>query len=285
MPPEILDADGRARLAYEERLDQIERLWLQGMTKPEIVAHLQGRGAAPGCGLCHAPQGQLVATCQHGPPRWPSPREAGKPISVRMIEYALQAVQQRLRARAREDREHNRARFLGTMDELKRLALQGGALGLAYSAACRRAEVDGTHRAAEEALRPTLYDEVLELAAQLVDYEPSAEPPPAPPPTEEAARFELRRARQLLLLASDGAARYRALGDPQGKPEAERLAWRRSGLDEVLFQVLTNPAVPPSEKRAAIIAGAGTGSMITEGADLAETLAELQRRLGLARGA
>jgi hypothetical protein len=66
MPPEILDADGRARLAYEERLDQIERLWLQGMTKPEIVAHLQGRGAAPGCGAvgCGVFKGaSVLSTC------------------------------------------------------------------------------------------------------------------------------------------------------------------------------------------------------------------------------
>lgn len=281
MPPRMQDPDGRVRLAYEGRLDEIERLWLQRMTKPEIVAHLQGRAPAPGCGLCHAPQGQLIASCAHGPYRWPSPENPERPISLRMIEYALQAVQERLRARARADREQNRSRFLGTMDELQRLALQGGNLKLAYSAACRRADVDGTHVAAEEAQAQTLYEQVLQMAAQLVDYTPG-QGRAAAPATPEAARFELLRARQLLVQASDSAARYRALGDPQGKPEAERLGWRRSALDEVLFQILMNPAVSPAEKRAAIIAGAGTASMITEGADMAERLAEVLERLGKA---
>lgn len=278
MPPRMNDSDGRVRLAYERRLDEIERLWLMNPSKPDLVAYLQGRLPDPGCGTCGA-GGR--GTCQHGPYRWPSPEKPDRPISLRMIEYALAAVQQRLRARARADREENRALFIARQDDLWRRALRDGNLGLAYSAACRRADVDGTHVAAEEATAPTLFDEVLQMAAQLVDYTYTpGQGPPSAPATPEAARFELLRAKHLLIQSSDGAKRYRELGDPQGKPEADRLAWRRSALDEVLYQILMNPAASPEQKRSAIIAGAGTASMITEGADMAERLAEVLARLG-----
>ncbi len=280
MPPRMVDPDGRVRLAYERRLDQIERHWLEYESKGLLVEWLQARLPRPGCRTCGATRGQRLESCEHGAYRWPSPERADRPISLRMIEYALAAVQQRLRARAARDREHNRAAFIGRMRDLQQRALESGNLGLAYSAACRQADVDGTHVAAEEAQRPTLFAEVLELAGQLVDYEP-APAPPGPPLAPELARFRLLRARLLLQQASDGAARYRKLGDPQEKNEAGRLAWRRCALDEVLFQILMNPASTPEQKRAAIIAGAGTASMITEGADLAERMAELERRLGV----
>jgi hypothetical protein len=78
------------------------------------------------------------------------------------------------------------------------------------------------------------------------------------------------------LLADEGAARYRALGEPPAD-EAQRLTWRRNVLDEAIVQTVTSPAVAPEKKRDLIVKAAGTAAMITEGADLAERVTRLEK--------
>lgn len=285
MPPRIIGDDGAVRLRYEERLIEIERLWLQDWSTPAIVKHLQGRTPLPACEACGAEEGKTVPTCRHGPYRWPSPQDPDRPISQRMVEHALQAVRLRLRHRAAQQREENRALFLARQDEIWRRAIRDGNLQLAYSASCRRADVDGTHVAAEEAQDPRLYDQVLGLAAQLVDYEPAAPEGQEGQLEPEAVRFWLLRARQLLLMASDSAARFRSLGRPGEMDEAKRRVWRRDVVDETLLQAATAPGLPAERRRDQVARLAGAAAYTTEDAEIAERLDGVLRKLRGTTGA
>lgn len=223
--------------------------------------------------------------CDHGEPRLAGP--GGEPYSLRSVQVWLKQIKGRLRQRAGRRREDNRARNVAVLDKLRAQAMEAGDLREAINASARLAELDGSHVAAEEAQRPRLYDRVRALMVAVEDYQP----PPAgelPPVPREVARHQLARLERLLLAADEGAARYRALGEPKGKSEGERLSWRRDVLDEAIRQTVTSPAVSPEKKRDLIVKAAGTASMITEGADLVEELKELRQvvsRMGSKGGA
>lgn len=246
-------------------LDVVEAIYLRtpGWSAPRVLEHLNGqRVHGPGC----------PAVACHCPLKYPAP--GGGPYSLRSIQVALQKVRERLRAQVSANREANRALAVARYDLAFQVATGEGNARDMIAAASRRAELDGSHVAAEEASRPSLYARVRALMVTVVDYEPGE----AQPRTygAEQARFQLERLERLLIAADEGAARYRRHGEPP-KDEAERLIWRRNLLDESIHQTLTSPHVHPDKKRDVIIKGAGTASMITEGSAFAEDVAALKK--------
>lgn len=219
-----------------------------------------------GCGLGKA--------CDHGPPRLANAH--GEPYALRAIQVMLAKVKLRLRARLAQDREENRALAVARFDAAFAMAAEQGAVREAIGAAARRAELDGSHLAAEEAGRPDLYQRVRALMFSVVDYEPP-EQREVQQLSPEASRYQLQRLERLLLAADDGTARYERLGGPPGT-EAERLTWRRNLLDEAVHQTMTSPHVSPREKRDMIVRAVVPASMITEGADLAERVTALEKK-------
>lgn len=250
-------------------LDQIELLYLANPGWSGVRVHewiISAKTHGPSC------PGRDGAEC-HCPLLYPAP--GGGPYCLRTIQEALQRVRQRLRARADGSREENRALAVARHDASFRVAAEQGNTRDMIAAAARRAELDGSHVAAEEAARPSLYARVRALMITVVDYEPGEAVPR--PYTPGQARFQLERLERLLLQADDGAARYRQLGAPP-KGEAARLTWRRDLLDEAIHQTLTSPHVHPAQKRETIIKAAGTASMITEGSELAERVKALEAK-------
>lgn len=254
------------------RLDLVEELYLR-MPDPSgvrIHAHLAARKPKKGCSCGKG------ASCRHGRPRLVG--ADGLPYSLRSVQDWLRIVKRRLRERLEASREENRALAAARFDATYALAHEQGETRDMLQAAARRAELDGSHLAAEEAQRPRLYDRVRDLMLAVEDYQPPMAPEgPVAPVPREVARHQLARLERLLLAADAGAARYRALGEPPAD-EAERLTWRRNVLDEAIVQTVTSPAVSPEKKRDTIIRAAGTASMITEGADLAERVTRLEKQ-------
>ena len=249
-------------------MDQVELLYLANPGWSGVRVHewiVAAKTHGPSC------PGRDGAEC-HCPLLYPAP--GGGPYCLRSVQEALQRVRQRLRARADGSREENRALAVARHDASFRVAAEQGNTRDMIAAASRRAELDGSHVAAEEASRPSLYARVRALMVTVVDYEPGE----AQPRTygAEQARFQLERLERLLIAADEGAARYRRHGEPP-KDEAERLIWRRNLLDESIHQTLTSPHVHPDKKRDVIIKGAGTASMITEGSAFAEDVAALKK--------
>lgn len=255
------------------RLDLVEELYLK-MPDPSGVrlhAYLAARRAKKGCSCGKGKH------CAHGRPRLVAPN--GEPYSLRAVQLWLRIVKQRLAERLAADREENRALAVARFDAAFAMAQEQGEVRDVIQAAARRAELDGSHLAAEEAQRPRLYDRVRALMVTVEDYEApvlAPETPPAPVP-REVARHQLARLERLLLQADEGAARYRALGEPPAD-EAQRLTWRRNVLDETIVQTVTSPTVAPEKKRDLIVKAAGTAAMITEGADLAERVTRLEKQ-------
>jgi hypothetical protein len=256
---------------HSARLDETEAAYLEipNPTAAKIHAYFAEGTPKKGCGC------GLGEACKHGPPRLPGPD--GAPYALRTVQDWLKAVKGRLRARAGRRREDNRARNAAVFDRLRVQAERQGDLREAINATARLAELDGSHLAAEEAQRPRLYDRVRDLMLAVEDYEPPAAPAePLAPVPREVARHQLARLERLLLKVDEGAARYRALGEPPAD-EAQRLTWRRNVLDEAIVQTVTSPAVAPEKKRDLIVKAAGTAAMITEGADLAERVTRLEK--------
>lgn len=253
------------------RLDLVEDLYLRipDPSGVRIHAHLAARKPKKGCSCGKG------SSCRHGRPRLVGPD--GLPYSLRSVQDWLRIVKRRLRERLEASREENRALAAARFDATYALAHEQGETRDMIQAAARRAELDGSHLAAEEAQRPRLYDRVRALMVSVEDYQPpaAAELPAVP---REVARHQLLRLERLLLAADEGAARYRELGDPKGKDETQRLAWRRDMLDEAIRQTLVSPAVSPEKKRDLIVKAAGTAAMITEGADLAERVGRLEKQ-------
>lgn len=257
---------------HSARLDETEAAYLAlpNPTAGKIHAYLSRRGPKEGCSCG---RGQR---CDDGPPRLAGP--GGEPYALRTVQLWLQLVKVRLRQRAGKRREDNRARNVAILDQLRAQAMQAGDVKEAIQASARLAELDGSHLAAEEAQRPRLYDRVRALMVAVEDYEPPAAPaePMAPLP-REVARHSLLRLERLLLAADEGTARYRALGGPP-ESETQRLSWRRNLLDETIRQAVTSPAVTSERKCDLIIKAVVPASMITEGADLAERVAKLEKQ-------
>lgn len=262
---------------HSARLDETEAAYLAlpNPTAGKIHAYLARRGPKEGCSCGRGPR------CDDGPPRLAGPE--GQPYALRTVQLWLQQVKVRLRQRAGKRREDNRARNVAILDQLRAQAMQAGDVKEAIQASARLAELDGSHLAAEEAQRPRLYDRVRALMVAVEDYEPPRpdQGPPrgiecAPVP-REVARHSLLRLERLLVAADEGTARYRKIGDPP-ESETQRLSWRRNLLDETIRQAVTSPAVTSEKKRDLIIKAVVPASMITEGADLAERVAKLEKQ-------
>lgn len=250
---------------------EIERMLLSegaGWGGPRIHAYLAAqRVHEPGCP-------KEACTC---PLKWPG--ELGQPISLRTVQHTIQSVRKQWRVTAQPEAEANRALAITRLDTAVGIALREKNARDLISAIGRRAELDGSYTAAEDLRKPSLYQRVVSLIASLEDYTPPECEPPDITEPQGVQRFRLQRLERLLLKADNGCAQFRSLGDPQGLPETARLTLRRNQLDTMLYQTLTNPVVPPSEKRDAIIKAAGTASMITEATSLAETAAALEKRI------
>lgn len=256
----------------QRRLDEVEKIYL-AMPDPNgyrVWAHFSKGTPKEGC-TCGRGKG-----CTDGPPRMVG--HEGQPISLRTIQDYLKIIRAGLRARADASREDNRAMAIGRYDVAVQMALQSGEARDLNIATARRAELDGSHLAAEEAARPKVYERVRTLMATVEDYEPPADLAPAEPLPIEMRRFQLERLERLLLQAGSSTARFRALGPP---PEDEmlRLAWRRNVLDEALYQTMLSPDASMDKKREMIVRSAGVASMITEGADLVDRLAALEKQV------
>lgn len=270
-------------LLKEQRLDEIERLWLQNPSVPDIVRHLQARTPLPGCQDCGADAGKTLPTCKHGPFRWRG-GSPDKPMGVKNIRAYLKAMQSRLRARvlaSPDALEQNRVMAIARYDALWQRSMKDNNVAIALASARSREAIDGTRIAVDRLGQPTLYQRVRALMARVVDYDP---PPPdkyrrLEPMDPELARYWLQRLEQDLLAANEAADRFRRLGEPTGMTESQRLQWRRGLLDEMLYLTMTSPNVDPAVKRTTIISAAGTASMITEGVDLVEQHEKMRKRL------
>lgn len=254
------------------RLDLVEALYLQMPDPSGVRIHAYLAAPRPRKG-CSCGKGKK---CRHGAPRLVAP--GGGPYSLRTVQVWLETVKRRLAGRLEASREENRALAVARFDAAFAMAHRQGEVKEVIQAAARRAELDGSHVAAEEAQRPRLYDRVRELMVAVEDYQPPGAPaPPVVPVPREVARHQLLRLERLLLAADEGAARYRALGDPAAKTETQRLAWRRDVLDEAIRQTVTSPGVAPAAKRDLIVKAAGTAAMITEAADLVGEVKDLRK--------
>jgi len=142
----------------ERRLDAVEDLMAQGATSRDIIKWAQSP-AKPG-----------------EPPRWPS-AEGNRPmdpLTDAAIRRYIAEARERIRRRPRPDRDENlRLSLLGSQ-RLYKAACQAGDLGAAASALRFKAELDGSHLAAEEASRPTLWQEVMALVDRVRDFDPDA---------------------------------------------------------------------------------------------------------------
>jgi hypothetical protein len=256
------------------RLHEIEALYL-AMPDPSGVklhAYLAQRMPKEGCTCGRGKK------CDDGAPRWH--QADGEPYALRTVQEWIQKVKHRLKGRADADRASNRAVAIARFDAAAAMAMEQESPRDLISATSRRAELDGTHLAAEEAERPSQFQRVWALMQTLEDYQPPTAPDISEPLPPLTADYLLGRAERLLLAADDASARYRQLGDPTAMSEAERLRWRRDVLDESIHQTMTSPGTSPEVRRETIIRSAGVASMITEGADLAERLAQLEKKLG-----
>ena len=256
------------------RLDLVERLYLELADPSGVVIHARLAKRQPQKG-CHCGKRRK---CDHGPPLLANPN--GEPYALHTVQGWVKEVKERLRGRLAADREDNRALAVARFDLAFSMAAQQESPRDAIQAAARRAELDGSHVAAEDAGRLTLYQRVRLLMVAVEDYDPPGAPrTPSVPLPPETARYQLERLERLLLAADESSARFRARGDPTGMTEGERLTWRRNALDEAILQTVTSPTATADKKRDVVIRAAGTASMITEGADLVERQAALKSKI------
>lgn len=248
-------------------LDYVYRYYLAhpSVSSKELHAHLgslRNHGAACPKVNCTCPL--RYVTTQKGP------------YSLRAVQDLMQKVRERFAEVASVDREENRRLAIVRHDQSFAFAQRSRNTRDMIASTSRRAELDGSHVAAGEASRTTVWERVRALMVSVEDYEPS---PVTEKPnyTPAVARYMLERLERLLLAADEGAARFKSLGDPPAD-EAQRLVWRRNVLDEAIRQTVTSPSVHPEKKRDMVIRAAGTAAMITEGADLAERLGQLEEK-------
>jgi hypothetical protein len=273
---------GQLSLARLQRIDLIEQWWM-GDPDPslrQLAAYLQESTPLPGCQQCIKPNGKKLKrdeelpTCKHGPPR--AAGEDGKPLSEHAIRKDWYVVRDRLRELATVKREQNRELALRRIDEVFRRALQSGDYREALAAAARRADLDGTRQAAEEAQQPTLGDAALALCARFVDWTP--EKPPRTSYTATELQVIYARGIRLAERASDSMRQGRATPPPP-KEEADRRLWIQARIAEHIGEVLAAPGVAPGERRDAMVRLAGAYALGSTGAALADRVTGLERLL------
>ncbi len=258
------------QLLLEQRLEEIEALWLEGMSRSQMIARLQRPGPLPGCPMClRHPKEQ----CTHGPPRWSN--EAGEPVPARTISWYLQKAKARILEASSKQRRQN---WLLTLAQIQRAILrcfQENNLRELGTFLRFRAELDGTKVAAEEAQAPSLFHQVLRQMATCEDYQPG--PRKVRKLSASQARFLLERLSYLLDQADASVAAYQLASRPTNDVEAR--LYLRTQLVEAVHQSLTHPRLPPEGKREALQKLGATYAMISKDADLAEQLAELKEML------
>ena len=256
----------------QRRMDEIEKVYLE-MPDPNgarIWAHFSMGTTKEGC-TCGRGKG-----CTDGPPRMVG--HDGQPISLRRIQELLKIVKDRLRQRADMSREDNRAMAIARFDVAVQMAIQNGDARDLNIATARRAELDGSHLAAEEAIKPKIYSRVRALMVSVEDYEPPPDLVPADRLPIGACRFQLERLERLLLMADESAARYRALGEPP-KDEAQRRQWLARLNAEGAYQRATMPGVPPQKRFEDVNRAATTGGLVSDNVRLGEQATEIEKLL------
>lgn len=269
-------------LARLHRIDQIEQWWM-GDPDPSLrrlTAYLQEPTPLAGCQLCIKPngkklgRGEELSSCRHGPPR--ALGEDGNPISEHAVRKDWYVVRDRLREVASVKREQNRELALRRIDEVFHRSLASGDYREALAAAARRADLDGSRQAAEEAQQPSLGDVALSLCARFVDWSP------AKPSRTRYTRSELEVIyTRGIRLAERAADSVRASRDtpPPPREEADRRLWVQARIAESLGDVMRSPGIAPSERRDAMVRLASAYALGSTGAALADRVAGLERIL------
>jgi len=201
-----------------------------------------------------------------------------RPLPPRTARWYLAAVRERLLARAAVDREQNRALALRRLDALYQGAASKSRYAEAAAIACRRADFDGSRVATEEAVRPSLCEQVLALRARAVDWSPSPPPKKLPRLSPEQQRFWLERALHLGQQATDSAAAYRELGPPPDD-EVERRLWLQKAQAQAVWQGMTGAGVAPDKRREAAHRGGAAYAMLSRDAELADKLEQLRQEI------
>lgn len=264
------------------RLDLIEEWWLvdPDPSVDRLVEYLRAPLPLPGCQLCTLPGGKKLAlgeispSCDHGPPR--ARGEDGKPISAHAVRKDCYVIRDRIQARASISRDKNWQLSLRRCDEVFKRALRAGSFREALAAACRRADLDGSRQAAEEAQQPTLGEQALALCARFADWTP------APPKRSDYSRAELEviyaRGIHLAQRATDSVRQGRRLPKPPDS-EIDRRLWIQARIAEEIAAARSSPGLTPAERRDAIYRGAASYALGARDADLADRLAALESKL------
>lgn len=262
-----------SKLEVEQRLDQVEGLWLEGMSRIQLLDYFQGPGPLENCKQSSCKKNP--SGCTHGPPRWSS--ENGKPISERTIDTYLAKVRLRLLKRSQEQRARNRAFVLGQIDRALGQCWQTKNMKELGSLLRFRTELDGSRLASEEMQEPTLYERVRALMVTCEDYEPTVLKKSLPPKLASESRFYLEKLEYLLLQADQSVAAYRQIKRPTNEVET-RLYWRTQ-LTEAAHQAVTNPGLTPEIRREALHKLAAAYAMIAKDTDLAEQLEQIKQEI------
>ncbi len=273
---------GSTSLARVRRLDLIEGWWLgdPDPTLQRLVEYLREPVPLPGCQQCRLSSGKrlglhdTVPSCEHGPPR--ASGDGGRPISIHAVRKDSYVVRDRIQARAHVHRGKNWELTLRRFDEIFKRALRTGDWREALAAAARRADLDGSRQAAEEAQQPTLGDQALGLCARFVDWTATK-----PERTNYSpAELEIIYARGIRLAhrATDAVHKGRALAPPPPS-EIDRRLWVQARVAEQLGIVLASPGVTPAERREALVRLAGVYALGSSAAAVADRVTALEQLL------
>lgn len=273
---------GSTSLARVQRLDLIEQWWLgdPDPTLQRLVEYLREAMPLPGCQQCRLPKGKRLAlhetvpSCYHGPPR--ARGEDGKPISIHAVRKDSYVIRDRIRARAQVHRGRNWELTLRRFDEIFKRALRTGDWREALAAAARRADLDGSRQAAEEAQQPTMGEQALALCARFVDWVPAA------PIRKDysAAELEIIYARGIRLSqrATDAVRQGRELKAPP-ESEVDRRLWVQARIADQFGTVLSSPGLTPVERRDALVRLAGVYALGSSAAATADRVTALEQLL------
>lgn len=239
------------RLTLERRLDAIEEIYASNPHVRSVSALLQAQ---------------------------PLPGEDA-PMPRRTADWYAKKVRDRIMARATTARHHNLAVAIRRLDACYAGARSARRHKDAAFIADRRADLDGSRVAADEAQEPSLLDQVDALRVRTLDWMPTPPPAELPRLTPAQQRFWLRRALHLAQRATDSAAALRAFGAPPEEEGARRLWFQR--LQAAVAHIAAgSPGLTPAQRREAIARLASSYAMLTRDAELAGELEEFKQRLG-----